>query len=75
MTITPLIPATYEHGIFKPLTPVELPEHVRVILAVSPAEEDVPTILLDRLAERSRSFTFLSNPREEIYTPTDGEPC
>ena len=73
--MTPLIPATYEHGIFRPVTPVQLPEHLRVILAVSPAEDDVPTILLDRLAEHSQSFSFLNDPREDLYTPMDGEPC
>jgi predicted DNA-binding antitoxin AbrB/MazE fold protein len=73
--MTPLIPATYEHGIFKPLKPVRLPEHLRVILVVTPTNDEVPTLLLDRLAEESGSFTFLSDPREDLYTPADGEPC
>lgn len=71
----PVVPATYEHGSFKPLTPVQLPEHFRVILVVSPAGDEVPTILLDRLAEHSQSFAFLNDPREDLYTPSDGEPC
>lgn len=73
--MTTLIPATYEQGIFKPLTPIRLREHLRVILAVSPAEDDVPTISLARLAEQSPSFAFLNDPREDLYTPEDGEPC
>lgn len=73
--MTTLIAATYEHGSFKPLRPIELPEHLRVILIVSPAEDDLPTMLLDRLAEGSPSFAFLSDSREDLYTPSDGEPC
>ncbi len=73
--MTPLIPATFERGIFKPLAKVRLPEHMRVILAITPAEDDVPSILLGRLAEQSQSFAFLNEPREDIYSPADGEPC
>lgn len=73
--MTPLIPATYEHGIFKPLAKVRLPEHMRVILAVTPDEDDLPTLLLDRLAEQSQGFAFLNDPREDIYSPQDGESC
>ena len=73
--MTPLIPATYEQGAFKPLTPVQLPEHLRVILVVAPTQDDVPTLLLDRLAEQSEGFAFLNDPRENLYTAADGEPC
>jgi len=73
--MTPLIPATYEHGAFKPLAPVKLPEHLRVILVVAPSQDDVPTLLIDRLAEQSESFVFLNDPREDLYTPADGESC
>jgi predicted DNA-binding antitoxin AbrB/MazE fold protein len=73
--MTPLVPATYERGMFKPLTPLRLPEHLRVILVVTPSDGDVPTLLLDRLAEQSESFAFLNDPREDLYTAADGEPC
>ena len=72
---SPLIPATYERGMFKPLTPVRLPEHLRVILVVAPTSDDIPTVLLDRLAEETRSFSFLNDPREDLYTAADGQPC
>jgi predicted DNA-binding antitoxin AbrB/MazE fold protein len=73
--MTPLVPATYEQGIFKPSAPVHLPEHLRVILAISAAEDDVPTMALSRLAEQSQSLAFLSDSREDLYTLMDGEPC
>ena len=72
---TPLISATYEHGIFKPLGKINLPEHMRVILVITPATDDIPTILLSRLAEQSHSFDFLDDSRENIYTAQDGKPC
>lgn len=73
--MTTLIPATYEHGTFKPLMPVHLPEHLRVVLIISQAEDDLPTLPLTRLAEQSESLAFLNDPREDRYTLQDGEPC
>lgn len=73
--MSPLVPATYEHGIFKPTTAVKLPEHLRVILVVNPVEDDLPAVVLQRLAEQSPSFAFLNDPRKDVYTLEDGEPC
>ena len=72
---TPLVAATFEHGIFKPVGKIHLPEHMRVILAITPATDDIPTMLLDQLAEQSESFDFLSDSREDIYTLEDGKAC
>ena len=73
--MTPLIPARFEDGAFRPLKPVRLPEHSPVVLAVSLNDDDLPTICLNRLAEESASFGFLANDREDLYTLSDGEPC
>ena len=73
--MTTLIPATYEHGMFKPLAPVQRPEHLRVILVISAAEDDLPTALLARLAEQNPSLAFLSDPREDLDSPLDGTLC
>ena len=73
--MTTFIPATYEHGMFKPLTPISLPEHLRVLLAVGVSEDEVPSLLLACIAESDPSFSFLDDPREDRYTPQDGEPC
>ena len=70
-----LIPATYEEGIFKPLKPVHLPDHLKVILAVDVSANDLSSLLLARLAESDPSFAFLANPQEDLYTLQDGEPC
>ena len=35
--MTQIVQAIYEHGVFRPLQPVELPENERVVLAVSDA--------------------------------------
>ncbi len=72
---TPLIQATYEHGMFKPAQKVYLPEHMRVILAITPATDDIPILLLGKLAEQSKSYDFLSDSAQDIYSLKDGESC
>ena len=73
--MTPLIPARFEDGAFKPIKPVRFPEHLPVVLAVSLNEDDLPTMYLNRLAEESAAFRFLADDREDLYTLSDGEPC
>ncbi len=71
--MTKLLPAIYEHGGFKPLNHLRLPEHQRVLLAVIISQDDFPSLLLSKIAEESESFGFLSNPDEDIYALSDGE--
>ena len=71
--MTKLIPAIYEHGIFKLSKAIKLPEHQRVILAVAVSQDEIPTLFINKLAEGSQSFEFLNNPQEDIYSPTDGK--
>jgi len=40
--MTQLIQAVYEHGVFRPLQPVQLPENERVVLTVSDAANQQP---------------------------------
>jgi predicted DNA-binding antitoxin AbrB/MazE fold protein len=37
--MTQIVVAIYEHGVFRPLEPVQLPENERVVLAVSDASD------------------------------------
>ena len=72
MTVT--VPAIYEHGVLKLLGKVNLPDCQRVLIALFPAEDDVPTFLIGEAAMQSQSFGFLDDPAEDLYRPSDGEP-
>ncbi len=74
-----VIDAVYEQGMFKPLGDVRLSERQRVKLVFVPDEgadsaDDLPVLALAMLAERSPSFAFLADPRQDIYSIQDGEP-
>ena len=71
--MTKLLPAIYEHGRFKLIKPLKLPEHQRVIIAIAITKDEIPSLLISKLAESSKSFQFLDNPEEDIYSPSDGE--
>jgi predicted DNA-binding antitoxin AbrB/MazE fold protein len=71
--MTKLLPAIYENGAFRPLNHFSLPEHQKVLLAIAISQDDLPSVLLTKLAEESKSFQFLNNPQEDIYTTSDGE--
>ena len=67
------IEAIFEDGVFRPLGNVRLPERQRVSLVVT-VPDDLPAHLLARAAEKGKSFDFLADPREDLYTLEDGEP-
>ena len=71
--MTKLIPAIYEAGSLKLARPINLPEHQQVLLAIILTRDDIPSLLMSKLAEKSESFKFLSDPKEDIYSPSDGE--
>ena len=71
--MTKLLPAIYEHGNLRPIKPLRLPEHQKVFLAVAINEDEIPSLLISKLAGESDSFQFLNNPQEDIYSPPDGE--
>ena len=64
------IRAVFEEGVFKPEEKVSLPEHQPVEVVIP---EDIPTHLIAYVAEKDESFSFLSEPGEDIYTLNDGE--
>lgn len=66
-----VIHAIFENGVFRPVEEINLPEHQEVEIIV---QEDIPTRLIAVVAERTESYDFLANPREDIYTIADGEP-
>lgn len=67
------VEAVFEDGVFRPLGQVCLPERQRVSLVVT-VSDDLPAELLARAAELGGSFEFLADPREDLYSPEDGEP-
>lgn len=67
------IRAVFRHGSIEPLEPVNLPENTPVTVAV-PDADDLSAQGIANLAEAGESFDFLNDPREDIYTESDGEP-
>ena len=55
--------------------PYDLPANAHLMVTVLPSspEADAEEVWL-RAAAASRSFAFLADPAEDIYTATDGEP-
>jgi predicted DNA-binding antitoxin AbrB/MazE fold protein len=69
-----MIPKTikviYEDGVLKPLEKLEIPEHEKVEIIIP---NDIPSSTIAQSAEDSRSFDFLKEPVEDIYSLEDGE--
>ncbi|MBU2528846.1 antitoxin family protein [bacterium] len=80
MSIT--IQAVFENGIFRPIKKVRIAEHRKVKIIIDPAshylfsevDNDVPSKLIASAANNSKSFKFLKQSKENIYTIKDGEP-
>jgi len=70
--MTDPIKAIYENGVLKPLSPLDLGEHEQVEIIIIKDEIDSEEIL--KIAQAGKSFDFLSEPGEDIYTAEDGEP-
>ena len=71
--MTKLLPAIYERGKLKLLKPVGLPEHQKVLIAIAISNDEIPAMFISKLAEKSDTVQFLSNPQEDIYSLSDGE--
>lgn len=65
--------ATYENGVLKPSQKVNLKEHQKVKITISPIEEEFSANLLAKLAEQGKGFDFLKDQKEDIYSLSDGE--
>jgi predicted DNA-binding antitoxin AbrB/MazE fold protein len=66
-----IIHAIFENGVFHPVEKISLPEHQEVEIII---HEDIPTNLIAVVADGTGGFDFLADPREDIYTISDGEP-
>ena len=66
------IRAIFRDGTFKPLDPVDLPENTRLTVALLDGD-DLSADAIAELASRDKSFDFLNDQREDIYTQADGE--
>ncbi len=66
------IRAIFQDGNLKPLDPIDLPENTRLTLALLDAD-DLAANAIAQLAGKDKSFDFLNDPREDIYSESDGE--
>jgi len=66
------IRAVVRNGNLKPLDPLDLPENARLTVALLD-QDDLSADALAELARRGGSFDFLNDPREDIYSESDGE--
>jgi predicted DNA-binding antitoxin AbrB/MazE fold protein len=66
------IRAIFQDGKFKPLEPINLPENTRLTVALLDSDE-VSADAIAQLAHEGEAFDFLNDPREDIYSESDGE--
>jgi len=66
------IRAIYQGGDLKLLESVDLPENTPLTLALV-VDDDLPVEGIARAAHAGEAFDFLSDPREDIYSESDGE--
>lgn len=66
------IRAVFRAGSFTPLEPIDLPENTPVTVALLD-NDDLPAEALAKLALEGNAFDFLNDPREDIYSESDGE--
>jgi predicted DNA-binding antitoxin AbrB/MazE fold protein len=66
------IRAIFRDGTLKPLDPVELPENTPLTLALLDPD-DLAAEAIAELADKGKSFEFLNDPLEDIYSESDGE--
>lgn len=68
------IKAVYEKGSLRLLEEVDLAEQEEVEVILLHEPDDLPVSELLHLAQAGKSFAFLEDTREDIYSLTDGEP-
>ena len=66
------IEAIYEAGHLKPLERLPLREHQHVWVTI--LSDELSAQQLAQLAAQSPSFQFLADPKEDLYSPQDGQP-
>ena len=66
------IRAIFRDGHLKPLDPVDLPENTRLRIALLDGD-DLSADAIAKLADKDKAFDFLNDPREDVYSDSDGE--
>lgn len=66
------IRAICRDGTIEPLKPVDLPKNTLLRVTVLNGD-DLPAHALAKLAETNEAFNFLNDPREGIYSKSDGQ--
>ncbi len=66
------IRAIFQDGNLKPLDPLDLPENTRLRVALLDGD-DLSADAIGELAGRDNALDFLNDPREDIYSDSDGE--
>ncbi len=66
------IRAVFRAGSFEPLEPINLPENTPVTVSLL-GSDDLSADALAELACNSKAFEFLDDPREDVYSESDGE--
>jgi predicted DNA-binding antitoxin AbrB/MazE fold protein len=66
------IRAIFQDGKFKPLEPINLPENTHLTVALLDSDE-ISADAIAQLAHEDGAFDFLNDPREDIYSESDGE--
>jgi predicted DNA-binding antitoxin AbrB/MazE fold protein len=64
----------YEKGVLKPVGRLNLAEHQEVEIIILGKDDDLPAAAIAALALGNKSFEFLADPGEDVYTAQDGEP-
>ncbi len=66
------IRAIFSAGQLRPLDPLDLPENTPLTIALLDGD-DLPPVGIAGVAHAAGAFAFLDDPREDIYSQTDGE--
>lgn len=66
------IRAIFRDGALEPLDPIDLPENTRLTVALLDGD-DLAAGAIAELSGRDQAFDFLDDPREDIYSESDGE--
>jgi predicted DNA-binding antitoxin AbrB/MazE fold protein len=61
------IRAIFRNGTLSPLDPIDLPENAQVTVALLDSD-DLPAAGIAGLADADKSFEFLRDSREDIYS-------
>ena len=66
------IHAIFRDGAIEPVEPLDLPENTPLRIALLD-EDDLPVEGIAELAHAGTAFEFLNDPREDLYSESDGE--